>query len=80
MSEPQSAATPGQDAAPERMHFELDEGTTDMVSRLARMMGVAAEDVIAKAIANEAFIVTELRHGRRFELRDRDRVAPVRFA
>ena len=64
----------------ERLTFELDESTADMVSKVARLGGVSIEDFIARAIANEAFIMTELSHGRRFQLLDRGKVAPVNFA
>ena len=50
-----------------------------MVRSLARLLGVPETDVIAKAIANEAFIVSEIRNGRRFELREHNKVAPVNF-
>ncbi len=79
MSASKSAAQPHHDALSERMNFELDEGTTDMVRRLADILGIRAIDVIAKAIANEAFIVSETRNGRHFQLRDNNKVAPVKF-
>ena len=79
MSASKSAVQPHHDAPPDRMNFELDEGTTDMVRRLAEILGIRDIDVIAKAIANEAFIVSETRNGRRFQLRDHNKVAPVNF-
>ncbi len=79
MSASKSAVQPHHDNSAGRMNFELDEGTTDMVRRLAEILGVRASDVIAKAIANEAFIVSETRNGRRFQLRDDNKVAPVNF-
>jgi hypothetical protein len=79
MSASKSAIQPHHDAPTERLNFELDEGTTDMVRRLAEILGIRAIDVIAKAIANEAFIVSEIRSGRQFQLRDNNKVAPVKF-
>jgi hypothetical protein len=79
MSATQSAGPPRHEASPERMKFELDEATTEMVRKLAQLLGVRAMDVIAKAIANEAFIVGETRNGRRFQLCDDDKVGPVNF-
>ena len=71
------AAGPG---TADRLTFELDEATAAMVSRVARLGGVSIEDFVARAIANEAFIMTEIANGRRFQLLDRGRVAPVNFA
>lgn len=68
------------DIARDRLTFELDEATADMVSKVARLGGVTMEDFVARAIANEAFIMTELANGRRFQLLDRGKVAPVNFA
>ena len=79
MSATKSAVQSHHEATPERMNFELDEGTSDMVRKLAAILGIRAGDVIAKAIANEAFIVSETRNGRRFQLRDDNKVAPVNF-
>ncbi len=79
MSATYSAPPPRHDVLPDRLNFELDEGTTEMVRSLAKLLGVPETDVIAKAIANEAFIVSEIRNGRRFELREHNKVAPVNF-
>ncbi len=70
----------GSRADKERLTFELDEATAEMVSKVARLGGVSIEDFVARAIANEAFIMTELSHGRRFQLLDRGKIAPVDFA
>lgn len=78
-AQPRPELQPRHEGQPDRMKFELDEGTTEMVRQLAQVLGIRAMDVIAKAIANEAFIVSELRNGRRFELRDDNKVGPVSF-
>lgn len=78
-SRQQAAHAAGQEVA-DRLTFELDEATAAMVSKVARLGGVSIEDFVAKAIANEAFIMTELMNGRRFQLLDRGKVAPVNFA
>ncbi len=76
----QGAAHAAGPEAGDRLTFELDETTAAMVSKVARLGGVSIEDFVAKAIANEAFIMTELTNGRRFQLLDRGKVAPVNFA
>ena len=78
--EPDRAHAAKPHAGKDRLTFELDEATADMVSKVAQLGGVSIEDFIARAIANEAFIMTELSHGRRFQLLDRGKVAPVNFA
>ena len=59
----------------------LNRELLDILELTATRGGLSVDQVIEKAILNEALIEEQVRHGRRWQIRDeRDRTADVDFA